>query len=61
VFNLTEYREDGSFSFGKLYGFTKKEALEKVKALPHGGALYDNAGKLIHQEMPEENTENGDA
>ena len=52
MFDITEYREDGSFSFGKLYGYTKQEAVEKVKAFPHGGALYDNAGRLIYQEMP---------
>ena len=55
MFDLTEYREDGSFSFGKLYGSTKQEAVAKVKALPHGGALYDNKGKLVCQVMPEEN------
>lgn len=57
MFDLTKYREDGSFSFGKLYGYTKEEALEKVKSLPHGGALYDNAGKLLHQEMPDNTDE----
>ncbi len=57
MFDLTEYRDDGSFFFGKLYGYTKTEAIAKVKALPNGGALYDNAGKLVHQEMPPDEEE----